>query len=247
MRPIIAISGGKDSAYTAWLVQSRGENPMGVMIDTGFLPLRAHENARRVCNRLDMPLVTYSFPREFKTIYRTGLPMVRDGLDPFKMICHPCHALLHTQLLRVARRYESIRVYSGCGRKHETHMGARIANTTTDDGIEIVYPMLDCGLSPSEIRRLLDRNGVLEWDRSSPLTTNCRVCHAMIDTALRAGHGNPFAPYFLDPREPEAGWLRTRVMQAACWLAARTGLYRLVLRGLYGKLNDAKPLPSAGD
>jgi len=235
---VVSISGGKDSAYMASIARYWHDIVIGVMIDTGFMPELAHQNARLVCDRLGIPLVAYSLPGPFKRIYRYGLSEVRGGTNAFTAICHPCHSLLQSQLLDVARSYGASIVYSGCGKKHADHMGAAIEDTVTDDGIAIRYPLLGCTLKPTEIRRMLDRSGVLEWSRSDPIHTNCSVCHLMIHDSLRTGHGNPFSPYFLDPREPEVGRWRAHAMRVGCWLLAKTGLYWLLLRRTREKLSQ---------
>jgi N-acetyl sugar amidotransferase len=56
---LLGVSGGVDSTYLAYWLKSTGLRPLLVHFDNGWDSELATENIRNICDRLDLPLLTY--------------------------------------------------------------------------------------------------------------------------------------------------------------------------------------------
>ena len=92
-RVVVAMSGGVDSSVAALLLQQQGYDVIGVTmklysLDEADLPdyyrgcctIDDIEDARMVCNRLDIPHYVFNLQKEFETFV----------MSPIKKVCESC-------------------------------------------------------------------------------------------------------------------------------------------------------------
>lgn len=71
-KAIVAFSGGKDSTVALYLAKEKyGVDVEAVMIDHGFMAREAIENAKRMCDYLDVPLTVLRY--DYSDIFREAL------------------------------------------------------------------------------------------------------------------------------------------------------------------------------
>jgi len=198
----VALSGGKDSAYLAYLLLKQGRRVFGVHVDTGFFPKLALQNARRVARQLGIPLyIVQPRPGLFEHIYRTGLCQLRNGENPFRCICVPCSRLIHKLAAETAGARGARMLWVGVGEQHHRHMPVAF-HPETFAGVEVRYMDGMSMPSPHRIRRELHSLGLLRMRQTSPLFTNCYINALMIDECIRVGRGNPYSKYLADGELP---------------------------------------------
>jgi len=231
----VALSGGKDSAYLAYLLLKQGRRIFGVHVDTGFFPKLALQNARRVARRLGIPLyIVQPRPGLFEHIYRTGLCQLRNGENPFRCICVPCSRLIHKLAAETAGAYGAQVLWVGVGEQHRRHMPVTFCPESFA-GVEIRYMDGVSVPSPRRIRRELHSLGLLKMRQTSPLFTNCYVNALMIDECVRAGRGNPYSEYLADGELPV--WA-VHTLNGALSAASRFRLLSFCFRNLRRRIED---------
>ena len=160
---IVAYSGGADSAYLAWAArQALGDRAVAITADSASLPeshkLDAEEFARTWGIRHE-----YVETREFEN---------PDYLKNDRDRCFHCKDELFTRLGEVARERGIAHVVYGVNVDDlgDYRPGQRAAKLHKAEA-----PLVDAGLTKSEIRELSRRAGLATWDRPASACLSSRI------------------------------------------------------------------------
>lgn len=124
---LVGLSGGRDSSFLLHcLVEKHGLRCMAAYHRTPFTPDAIDSNVRRLCKRLDVPLVEMDIPREPHR--RFARRMVRFWLEDRQSIlanlaCAPCK-FHNLEVYRVARRHGIPCIVFGGNRLEEFPIGS---------------------------------------------------------------------------------------------------------------------------
>lgn len=104
---LVALSGGKDSAYFLyWLQKNTDLRILSINVDTGFESSTAFENIKRVTEKLSIKHITLNTATHvFNKIYRFYLTN-QNLSNTVNALCDACTALWHSMLIRTAAEYE---------------------------------------------------------------------------------------------------------------------------------------------
>jgi pyridinium-3,5-biscarboxylic acid mononucleotide sulfurtransferase len=160
---IVAYSGGADSAYLAWAAhQALGENAIAITADSASLP-ESHKRDAEEFARLHGLRHEYIETREFDN---------PDYVKNDRNRCFHCKDELFTRLDEVAKARGIEHVIYGVnvddlGDYRPGQRAAQIHN--------VKAPLVDAGLTKSEIRELSRRAGLETWDRPASACLSSRI------------------------------------------------------------------------
>jgi uncharacterized protein len=160
---IVAYSGGADSAYLAWAAhQALGENAIAITADSASLP-ESHKRDAEEFARLHGFRHEYIETREFDN---------PDYVKNDRNRCFHCKDELFTRLDEVAKARGIEHVVYGVnvddlGDYRPGQRAAQIHN--------VKAPLVDAGLTKSEIRELSRRAGLETWDRPASACLSSRI------------------------------------------------------------------------
>jgi len=189
---IVGLSGGKDSAWVAYILCKLKLNILCVFVDTGYQSPIALENANMVCDALGVPLLVLSPAVElFNCVYRQALGST--WCNPIKTFCVPCSEIIHNELIVVAGCVGATDIWLGVTEADGVTLGNRLEN---DSNSSVQFRQLKSSTSDLTKRHALASMGVLSMKRSSPLKTNCKINWLIISECYRRGIPNPYVQHF---------------------------------------------------
>ncbi|RKY38697.1 MAG: tRNA 2-thiouridine(34) synthase MnmA [Candidatus Omnitrophota bacterium] len=106
-RIAVALSGGVDSAYSAYLLKKEGKELVGVTFKLSFFKEENIRKAQYVCNFLGIPHHLIDVNQEFKNIIDYFVSSYLDGLTP-----NPC--ALCNQIIKFGKLLDYIRMLGCC-------------------------------------------------------------------------------------------------------------------------------------
>ena len=172
---IVALSGGTDSAYLAWVAgQALGERALAVTAVSASLP----ESERAAVADF---VARYSLRHEFIATDELSNPLyVANHPDR----CYYCKDELFTKLDALARSRGFAAVAYGINLDDlgDFRPGQRAAAEH-----RVLTPLLDAGLTKAEIRELSRRAGLPTWDKPAAACLASRIAHgiAVTEDALK--------------------------------------------------------------
>lgn len=162
---IVAFSGGADSAYLAWAArQVLEEAALAVTADSPSMPRSHLRDAREFARRFDIRYEVIETQEFSNPLY------VRNHPDR----CFHCKDELFTKLeaLAEARGIASICYGLNVDDTGDFRPGHRAA-----ENHKVRSPLLEAGLTKSEIRELSRRAGLPTWDRPAAACLSSRIPH----------------------------------------------------------------------
>ena len=162
-RVIVAYSGGTDSAYLAWAAhKALGSNAVAVTADSASIPTshkRDAEDFARACG----------FQHEYIQTFEFDNP---DYVKNDKDRCFHCKDELfdRLQLFAQSRGYDHIIYGVNKDDLGDYRPGQRAARIHS-----VKAPLVEAGLTKSEIRELSRRGGLSTWDRPAAACLSSRV------------------------------------------------------------------------
>jgi len=160
---IVAYSGGADSAYLAWAAkQALGDAAMAITADSASLPESHKRDAEEFAQ-------THAIRHEYIETREFDNPdYVKNDRDR----CFHCKDELFAKLGEVARERGIAHVVYGvnCDDLGDYRPGQRAALLHQAEA-----PLVDAGLSKSEIRELSRRAGLVTWDRPASACLSSRI------------------------------------------------------------------------
>jgi pyridinium-3,5-biscarboxylic acid mononucleotide sulfurtransferase len=160
---IVAYSGGADSAYLAWAAQQAlGDNAVAITADSASLP-ESHKRDAEKFARAHGIRHEYIETREFEN---------PDYLKNDRDRCFHCKDELFTRLDEVAKARDLASVIYGVNVDDlgDYRPGQRAAKLHLAKA-----PLVDVGLTKSEIRELSRRAGLETWDRPASACLSSRI------------------------------------------------------------------------
>lgn len=160
---IVAYSGGADSAYLAWAARRvLGSNAVAITADSASLP-ESHKHDAEQFARTHGIRHEYIETREFDN---------PDYVNNDRDRCFHCKDELFTRLSEVARDRGIANVIYGVNVDDlgDYRPGQRAAKSH-----QVKAPLVDAGLTKSEIRELSRRAGLSTWDRPASACLSSRI------------------------------------------------------------------------
>ncbi|MBV9269139.1 MAG: ATP-dependent sacrificial sulfur transferase LarE [Acidobacteriaceae bacterium] len=162
-RVIVAYSGGTDSAYLAWAAhQALGQDAIAITADSASIPASHKRDAEafaRECGFRHRYISTYEFDNP-------------DYVKNDKNRCFHCKDELFVRLESFAAEHAYSNIVYGVNKDDlgDYRPGQRAAKLH-----EVRAPLVEAGLSKSEIRELARRAGLSVWDRPAAACLSSRV------------------------------------------------------------------------
>src|SRR3984957_17290562 len=152
-RPLVAYSGGVDSAYLVWAAhQALGDQMLAIIADSPSLARTQLADAIAFAREQAIPLEVIATSELDRPEY------VRNDAQR----CFFCKDELFTLMeeLRVARGFDAIAYGVNLDDQNDFRPGQKAASAHN-----IVAPLLDAGLSKADIRALAQAAGLRIWDK----------------------------------------------------------------------------------
>jgi uncharacterized protein len=162
-RVIVAYSGGTDSAYLAWAAhQALGENAIAITADSASIPTSHKRDAEAFAREC-------GFRHEYIETFEFENP---DYVKNDKNRCFHCKDELFRQLEAYAATRGGAEIIYGVNKDDlgDYRPGQRAAKIH-----EVKAPLVEAGLTKSEIRELSKRAGLSTWDRPAAACLSSRV------------------------------------------------------------------------
>lgn len=162
-RVIVAYSGGTDSAYLAWAAnQALGENAIAITADSASIPTSHKRDAEAFVRE-------FGIRHEYVETHEFENPeYIRNDANR----CFHCKDELFTVLEKFAAESGYSTIVYGVNRDDlgDYRPGQRAAKLH-----EVRAPLVDAGLTKSEIRDLSRRAGLPTWDRPAAACLSSRI------------------------------------------------------------------------
>jgi len=162
-RVIIAYSGGTDSAYLAWAAhKALGENAIAITADSASIPTSHKRDAEAFAREC-------GFRHEYIETHEFENP---DYIKNDQNRCFHCKDELFNQLEAFAKSRGLAYIVYGVNKDDlgDYRPGQRAAKIH-----QVKAPLVDAGLSKSEIRELSKRAGLSTWNRPAAACLSSRV------------------------------------------------------------------------
>ncbi len=162
-RVLVAFSGGTDSAYLAWAArQVLGAEALAMTADSASLPESHKRDAEAFVKRFDIAH-EYIHTHEFENV-----DYLRNDADR----CFHCKDELFTRMAEVGRERGFEQILYGVNRddRGDYRPGQAAASRH-----RVAAPLVDAGLTKSEIRELSRRAGLPTWDRPASACLSSRI------------------------------------------------------------------------
>jgi uncharacterized protein len=167
---IVAFSGGVDSAYLAYVANEElGQRALAVTGDSASYPSFQRELADRLTTQFGL-LHEIILTEEFDNLNYTSNPPNR---------CYYCKSELYTKLDQLARErgFEVICDGTNANDVDDYRPGRKAARE-----LGVRSPLLECGLTKSEIRELSHRAGLPTWNEPASACLSSRVPYGQVVT-----------------------------------------------------------------
>ncbi len=162
-RVIVAYSGGTDSAYLAWAAaQALGENALAITADSASIPESHKRDAEAFVRQFGIRH-QYIETREFE-----NPEYIRNDANR----CFHCKDELFTRLDEFRSTYGEATVIYGV---NKDDLGDYRPGQNAAKKHEVKAPLVEAGLTKSEIRELSRRAGLPTWDRPAAACLSSRV------------------------------------------------------------------------
>jgi len=167
---IVALSGGTDSAYLAWVAnQALGEQALAVTAVSASLPESERRGVEEFVQR-------HAIRHQFIETDELANPLyVVNNPDR----CYHCKDELFAQLDALAREHNVAAVAYGVNvdDQGDFRPGQQAAREH-----RVLTPLLDAGLTKAEIRELSRRAGLETWDKPAAACLASRIAHGIAVT-----------------------------------------------------------------
>jgi uncharacterized protein len=162
-RVLVAFSGGTDSAYLAWAArQVLGAEALAMTADSASLPESHKRDAEAFVKRFDIAH-EYIHTHEFENA---------DYLRNDANRCFHCKDELFTRMTEVGRERGFEHILYGVNRDD---LGDYRPGQAAASRHRVAAPLVDAGLTKSEIRELSRRAGLPTWDRPASACLSSRI------------------------------------------------------------------------
>jgi uncharacterized protein len=167
---IVALSGGTDSAYLAYVANLElGERALSVTGDSASYPAFQREMVERLISRFGIRHLVLP-TQEFADPNYTSNPTNR---------CYYCKTELYSKLRRLAeeRGFRAIVDGTNADDERDYRPGRQAAR---EHGVR--SPLLECGLTKAEIRELSRRAGLPTWAEPASACLSSRIPYGQVVT-----------------------------------------------------------------
>ncbi len=164
---IVALSGGTDSAYLAWVAhQALGTQALAVTAVSASLPAAERSGVEDFVRQ-------FGLRHEFITTDELSNPAYRANAPDR---CYHCKDELFTQLdrLAAARGFAAVAYGVNLDDQGDFRPGQQAAREH-----RVLTPLLDAGLTKAEIRELSRRAGLPTWDKPAAACLASRIAHGI--------------------------------------------------------------------
>jgi uncharacterized protein len=159
----VAFSGGTDSAYLAWAAhQVLGAGALAMTADSASLPESHKRDAEAFVERFGI-VHEYIHTREFE-----NADYLRNDADR----CFHCKDELFTRMAEVGRERGFEHILYGV---NQDDLGDYRPGQAAASRHRVSAPLVDAGLTKSEIRELSRRAGLPTWDRPASACLSSRI------------------------------------------------------------------------
>ena len=164
---IVAFSGGADSAYVAFIAyQELGSSMLAVTADSESYAGFQREDALGFVTRFGIP----------HELIKTEEMSVEDYRNNPPDRCYYCKRELHTDLRAIADKRGFVAICDGNNLDDtgDFRPGRRAASE-----LGVVSPLIECGITKTELRFLSKQAGLPTWDRPASACLSSRIPYGM--------------------------------------------------------------------
>ena len=161
-RAALAFSGGVDSSYLLWAGVQAGAEIWPYFVKTPFQPRFELEDARRLCEQLDVDLIVLDID------ILTDETVAANPPDR----CYHCKRRLFSYLKKYAASEDFSLLLDGTNASDDA--GDRPGMRALRE-LEVRSPLRECGLTKERIRELSRQAGLFTWDKPSYACLATRV------------------------------------------------------------------------
>jgi uncharacterized protein len=167
---IVAFSGGVDSAYLAFIASDElGERALAVTGDSASYPTFQREIADRLVSE---------FGIRHKVILTEELEDPNYSSNPVNR-CYFCKSELYDKLAQLARESGFAVI---CDGTNADDLGDWRPGRQAARELDVRSPLVDCGMSKSDIRELSRRAGLPTWDQPASACLSSRIPYGQVVT-----------------------------------------------------------------
>src|SRR5262249_32753004 len=167
---IVAFSGGVDSAYLAYVANDElGEKALAVTGDSASYPTFQREIADRLVSE---------FGIRHKLILTEELEDPNYSSNPVNR-CYFCKSELYNKLAQLARESGFAVI---CDGTNSDDLGDWRPGRQAARELGVRSPLVDCGMSKSDIRELSRRAGLPTWDQPASACLSSRIPYGEVVT-----------------------------------------------------------------
>ena len=219
---VVGFSGGKDSTYLLWKLKNEYNlNVLAVVIDHGYFPDVTIENINELPRKMGIDVIKYNINTGFMDRFFKKKFETYETKAIFDDVCADCSNILEGNVIKVAQAFKIPLVFIGLSPEQvnryffempEDHLDSNWRFDESEyfqerdylyswqgkelDELKVILPFHVWEYDESEIVELLEKENLVNKEKSNPMMTRCKILYTMcyLDKK-RIGYDGFIAPF----------------------------------------------------